>query len=197
MKKYFFIAFIPSLAYAVVRYNIFKEVPWGNLPLWVSNKAFAMTATILVAYSFCADKSKPRKEIGILGFYIAIIHAIISLIILNPSYFAKFFSADGKLNFTGELSMLAGILSFSLLLIAVYKSYPAVTEEAEVDLNSIRQLVLWGILLNLVHLSVMGLPVWLKVADWPGMLPPITLVSGIISIIFIANRFLRSKNKNE
>ena len=165
--------------------------------MWVSNKAFAMTATILVAYSFCADKSKPRKEIGILGFYIAIIHAIISLIILNPSYFAKFFSADGKLNFTGELSMLAGILSFSLLLIAVYKSYPAVTEEAEVDLNSIRQLVLWGILLNLVHLSVMGLPVWLKVADWPGMLPPITLVSGIISIIFIANRFLRSKNKNE
>ena len=193
MKKYFFIAFIPSLIYAVVRYNIFKEVPWENLPLWISNKAFAMTATILVAYSFCADKSKPRKEIGILGFYIAIIHAIISLIILNPSYFAKFFSDDGKLNFTGELSMLAGIVSFSLLLIAVYKSYPAVTEEAEVDLKFIHQLVLWGIILNIVHIVVMGFPGWLKVADWPGMLPPITLVSCVISIIFLLKRMLRAK----
>ena len=197
MKKYFFIAFIPSFVYAVVRYNIFKEVPWENLPLWISNKAFAMTATILVAYSFCAGKSKPRKEIGILGFYIAIIHAIISLIILNPSYFAKFFSDDGKLNFSGELSMLAGIISFSLLLIAVYKSYPAVTEEAEVDLKLVHQLVLWGIVLNLVHLAVMGFPGWLKVTDWPGMLPPITLVSFIISIIFLMKRLFRAKNKNE
>lgn len=197
MKKYFFIAFIPSFVYAVVRYNIFKEVPWENLPLWISNKAFAMTATILVAYSFCASKNKPRKEIGILGFYIAIIHAIISLIILNPSYFAKFFSDDGKLNFTGELSMLAGIISFSLLLIAVYKSYPAVTEEAEVDLKLVHQLVLWGIVLNLVHLAVMGVPGWLKVADWPGMLPPITLVSFVISMIFLMKRLLRAKNKNE
>ena len=186
-------AFIPSLIYSVVRYNIFKEVPWENLPLWISNKAFAMTATILIAYSFCADKSKPRKEIGILGFYIAIIHAIISFIILNPSYFSKFFAGDGKLNFIGELSMLAGIISLCFLLFATYKSYPAVTEEKEVDLKGIHQLVLWALILNLVHLGVMGYKGWIKVGDWPGMLPPITLVSFIICLFFLGKRLLRSK----
>lgn len=192
MKKYFLIAFIPSFIYAVLRYNIFKEVPWEHLPLWITNKAFAMTATILVGYSFCADKSKPRKEIGILGFYIAIIHAIISFIILKPSYFSKFFSPDGKLNFIGEVSMLAGVICLCLLLVATYKSYPTVIEESKVDLKLIHQLVLWAIVLNIIHLLFMGFSGWLKVNEWPGMLPPVSLVSLLICIYYFGKRIFRN-----
>lgn len=193
MKKYFLIAFIPSFIYAILRYNIFKEVPWENLPLWVTNKAFALTATILIGYSFCADKTKPRKEIGILGFYIAIIHSIISFIILKPAYFSKFFSLDGKLNLSGESSMLAGVICLCLLLVATYRSYPAVTEESEVDLKLIHQLVFWAILLNLIHLATMGVPGWLKIDEWPGMLPPISLLSLVISLYYLGKRILRKK----
>ena len=193
MKKYFLIAFIPSFMYAILRYNIFKEVPWENLPLWVTNKAFALTATILIGYSFCADKTKPRKEIGILGFYIAIIHSIISFIILKPAYFSKFFSLDGKLNLSGESSMLAGVICLCLLLVATYRSYPAVTEESEVDLKLIHQFVFWAILLNLIHLLTMGVPTWLKIDEWPGMLPPISLLSLVISLYYLGKRILRKK----
>lgn len=195
MKKYFLSAFIPSFIYAVVRYNIFKEVPWEHLPLWITNKALAMTATILIGYAFCAPKSKPCKEIGILGFYIAIIHSIISFIILNPSYFAKFFADDGKLNFSGELSILAGVLSLSLLLFAAYSSYPAFSNESEINLKLIHKLVFWALGLNLIHLLAMGLKGWIKIADWPGYLPPITLLSFIITFIYLSKRILKGKNK--
>ena len=193
LKKYFLSAFIPSFIYAIVRYNIFKEVPWENLPLWITNKAFAMTATILIGYAFCAHKSKPCKDIGILGFYIAIIHSIISFIILKPAYFAKFFADDGKLNFIGETSILAGVLCLSLLLFATYRSYPAVIEESEVDLKLIHRLVFWAMFLNLIHLFVMGYSGWLKVTEWPGMLPPITLISFIITLLYLAIRLFKRK----
>lgn len=191
MKKYFLTAFIPSFIYAVLRYNIFKEVPWEHLPLWVSNKAIAMTATILIGYAFCAHKSKPCKDIGIMGFYLAIIHSIISFIILNPSYFPKFFLNDGKLNFIGETSILAGVLCLSLLLFATYRSYPAVVQDSEVDLKLIRRLVFWAMVLNLIHLCVMGYSGWIKVNEWPALLPPITLLSFIITLIYIGRRLFK------
>src|ERR1041385_4217428 len=37
------------LAYAVVRYHLFKGVPWEHLPLYTVNKALAMASTALAA----------------------------------------------------------------------------------------------------------------------------------------------------
>jgi len=38
-----------TLSYSIVRYNIFKDVPWTDLPLYVVNKAISFAANIYVA----------------------------------------------------------------------------------------------------------------------------------------------------
>lgn len=195
MKKYFYIAFLPSLAYAILRYNIFKEVPWKNLPLWVTNKAFALTALILIGYSFCAPRTKPKKEIGLLGFFVALIHVILSLILLSPAYYEKFYEADGKMVLIGEIAILVGVLSFAFLFLAAYQSFPRLRDKTECNLRLIHQLVLGSLLLNLVHVFVMGYKGWINMSSWPGMIPPITLVSFILCVLFLGRRYLMKYNR--
>ena len=190
MKKYFITAFIPSLLYAIIRYNIFKEVPWKNLPLWVTNKAFAMTATILIGYSFCAAKSKPRKQIGLLGFYIAIIHCLLSLTLLYPSYYEKFFDSLGQYNLIGGISILSGVLSLGFLGLAAFNSFPSLLNKVECDLRLIHKLVAAGIVLNIFHLTFMGFSGWITWTAWPGKLPSISLVSFIFCVLFLGRRYL-------
>ena len=193
VRKYFLIAFIPSFIYAVVRYNILKEVPWSQTPLWVTNKALAMTATILIGMAFCMPKSKPRKKIGILGFYISVIHAMMSFALLNPANYAKFFAADGRYNLTGGLVLLTGILSTAFLIWALYHSFPQLHNAFHVRLDIIHKLVLLALFFNLAHLVAMGVQGWVKPSSW-GIMPPVSIVSAVLCFYFISLRLLRKNS---
>ena len=46
------IVFGLCLVYAFVRYNIVRSVPFDNFPLYIANKAVALSATILIGLSF-------------------------------------------------------------------------------------------------------------------------------------------------
>ena len=194
VKKYFFIAFIPSFIYAVVRYNIFQEVPWSQTPLWVTNKAFAMTATFLIGLSFSLPATKPRKEIGLLGFYAALIHMVMSAILLSPAYYSKFYQINGQFTLTGELTMLAGVISLAALLLATFFSFPQLNSNNKINLTFIHKAVLLALFFNLVHLTVMGASGWLDFSQWPGYLPPITLIAAIATFIYISKRLLRKSS---
>jgi hypothetical protein len=194
VKKYFFIIFIPSLIYAVVRYNVFQEVPWSQAPLWVSNKAFAITATFLIGLSFCLPSTKPRKEIGLLGFYIALIHMVMSAILLSPSYYSKFYQINGQFTLSGGLSILAGVISLAALLLATFFSFPQLSSNEKVNLAFIHKAVLLALFFNLIHLTVMGATGWLNFSHWPGYLPPITLIAAIACFFYISKRLLRKSS---
>jgi hypothetical protein len=194
VKKYFFITFIPSFLYAVVRYNIFQEVSWSQTPLWVSNKAFAMTATLLIGLSFSLPSTRPRKEIGLLGFYIALIHMVMSAILLSPSYYSAFYQTNGQFTLGGELTILAGVLSLSALLLATFFSFPQLSSNEKVNLSFIHKAVLLGLFFNLIHLIVMGASGWFNFSHWPGYLPPITLVGAIACFFYMSKRLLRKSS---
>ncbi len=187
-----------SLLYAILRYNVFNGVEWIHLPLYIVNKAVGLSAVVLLSSSYLVGKwikvweGDPTKRLvlikflGLAGFAVAGLHIIMSLILLNPAYFAKFFG-DGKLNLTGELAMLFGALSILFLVSPAISSLPNMKEE--LGLRRWKRSQRTGYIalqLNSLHLLAMGWKGWIDVTTWPGGMPPLTLVAfrfGILPVI--------------
>ena len=45
------------------------------------------------------------KFCGLVGFFLAGIHALLSLSLLSPAYYGKYFDPDGRLDLEGELAL--------------------------------------------------------------------------------------------
>ena len=134
--KWFGAVFGFSLGYAVLRYHIAGDVPWSDFPLFILNKATSLAAVILVACSYLVGKfikwhnDDPVirlvvvKFCGLSGFFLAGMHAFFSLCILRPAYLAKYFDADGRLNFVGEFGMAVGVVALFLLMSPAITTLP-------------------------------------------------------------------------
>ena len=172
-------AFIISLLYAVIRYNIFKDVPWIDLPLYVFNKALSFTAIILFGV-FQYIKSRPGYEKGNhikeYAVIMAVLHVIISIIIISPVYFEKFYSGQ-HLNLTGGLTLLFGVLAFGVMLLL---SSNYILKENMSNPNYLNSAVYLFFIITAGHIFVMGYEGWLIPGSWPGRLPPISLLSFIV-----------------
>ncbi len=197
------VVFLLVFAYAVIRYNVIKGVGVESIPLYISNKAIAVASVILIGISyligpfarFWPKKFAPslylRKYFGLVGFGFAALHSIISLILFSPAYYAKFFSADGKLNFTGELSMLFGVIALFIFSIVAITSIPSV--ESSVDKKKwlvVQRLGYAAFAFVMLHVLVMGLEGWLKPETWPGGLLPMSLIAFIVIALTLLIRIL-------
>ena len=196
MKKYFgvsLIIFLAVFAYAVIRYNIIKGTPWVELPLFISNKAISLSAVVFIALSYTLGSLARfwpktfiptldlRKFFGLLGFGLAALLGLVSLLIFTPAYYPKFFLTSGKLNFIGELSILFGVLAFFVLTLVAISSIPSIAKS--IDLQrwlAVQRLGYFGLVLVFFHVFTMGFEGWLKPAGWPGGLLPISLVAAIV-----------------
>ena len=94
---------LSSLGYAILRYNIVRNVPVESIPLYISNKAIALSTVILIGLSFLLGPLARfwpkqfvphlylRKSLGLTGFTLAALHAIVSLLLflrlIIPDYF--------------------------------------------------------------------------------------------------------------
>jgi DMSO/TMAO reductase YedYZ heme-binding membrane subunit len=193
-----------ALAYAVVRYHIASGVSWSHFPLFIMNKAVSLAATVLVACSYLIGKvvrwynDEPGRKLvvvkfcGLIGFSLAALHAIASLCLLTPAYFAKYFSADGRLNVEGELGLVVGLLALWALSLPAITTLPMMPKA----LGSVR----WKrsqrmgyVCLSLVaaHVVVLGLRGWLSPQTWPWMLPPISLVAAVAAVVPLVIRRAR------
>lgn len=183
-----------GMSYAVVRYNVFKGVEWTHLPLYITNKAFALSAVVLIALSYCVGKAVPVrqepkesrialvKHLGLIGFSLASMHGILSLTLLSPAYYEKFFLDSGRLTLLGELSLLFGVLSLWCLTIPAITSLPFMDDHLGRERWLRMQRMGYAALaLNGGHLLAMGAGGWIDVGSWPGGLPPITLLGFIVS----------------
>ncbi len=187
------IVFFITLSYAIIRYNVIKGVAAQHIPLFISNKAIALAAVILIALSYdfgpfarvwprvFVPELATRKFFGLLGFGFAAAHVLMSLLLFNPTYYPKFFTEVGELNLTGELSMLFGIVAFLIFSAVAITSLPSVEKSIEKrNWQALQRLGYLAFFLVMVHVLVMGLEGWLKPAGWPGGLLPISLVAFII-----------------
>lgn len=193
------IVLVVSYIYGILRYNIFDGVNWSYLPLYVSNKAISFSAIVFIALScslgtltrhwplIFSSLLNQRKYFGLLGFGLAVVHSVISLLIFNPEYYAKFFSQNGQLTLSGELSMFFGVFAFFVFGVMAITSFPGVA--GSIDRKTwirIQKYGPFGLFLTLIHLVMMGYESWLNPILWPARLLPISLVSAIVVGIAIS-----------
>lgn len=195
--KWFFTLtiFIFYFIYAIVRYNVFKGVPYSEIPMYILNKAVSWTALSLISLSYLlstlnklnvkisVETLAERKFFGVGGFFLAAIHVLISIIYLNPTFYSKFYSENGVLNTLTQLSLLFGIVTFVLLSIPLFNTLAPQHEKYSKKWRQFQNIGYLALFTVLLHLGFMGFAGWFDASHWPGKMPPITLLSAIIAFL--------------
>ena len=164
------------LAYAVLRYHLVKSVPWEHFPLYTTNKVFAVVGLAGLVGSRLATGRERRQRYGFAGLWCTTVHVLMSLLLMTPNYFGKFYSKSGQFTWQTELSMAAGVLGVGFLLwllIATLKT------ETQKQTSLVPCLARWTLLATALHLVFMGGAGWLNRDDWTAAkgLPAITLLA--------------------
>lgn len=199
----FLVVFGLSFLYAIVRYNLVRNVPLDNIPLFIANKAIALSATVLIGLSFLLgplarfwpNQFSPhlylRKHLGVLGFGVAALHSLMSLVLLNSAYYPKFFSAGGRLNLIGETSMLFGILAFLIFAAVSITSLLPLEKHMHPDQwKFIQRMGYLAYVFVLAHVAIMGFQGWFKSESWQFGLASISLISALFIIFVLLMRTL-------
>jgi DMSO/TMAO reductase YedYZ heme-binding membrane subunit len=194
-------ALVFGIAYAVVRYHIVGSVPWKDFPFFILNKGISLSAFVLLALNFGLGPLNnlgvkvsdgwlnARKALGMTGFLLVLIHALMSFMLFSPTVYGKFFEADGTLTLLAGLSMLAGVLAF-VVLWGYNMSFQTFLREDKAFIQFItsRKFMLFALLLGAAHVFFMGYEGWLNPDDWHGGLPPVSLVAfAVFAINYLAN----------
>lgn len=162
-----------------------------------------MSATILIGLSFLLGPLTRfwpkqfiphlplRKHLGVFGFGIAAVHAVMSLILLRPAYYPRFFAENGQLNFIGETSMLFGVLAFLIFAAITLTSLPGVEKQMDaVRWKFIQRLGYIAYVFVLVHVAIMGFRGWFRSESWQYGLASISLISALFIIFVLVMRVL-------
>lgn len=194
-----------SIGYAILRYHIAGPVPWKDLPFYTLNKGIALSAFILLTFNFSfgplnnlgvnvpTGMLNARKALGMTGFLLVLIHALISFMLFKPSVYANFFLQNNSLSLFAGLSMLGGIIAF-VILWGYNLSFQTHLREDKIFIQFItsRNFLLTAMLFSLIHLFFMGFKGWLAPSSWHGGLPPISLIGFVFFVLgYIINLFGR------
>ena len=186
------IVILLSVLYAVMRYHILGPVPWKDFPFYVLNKGISLSAFILLTLNFSLGPLKnlgarvpqgwlnARKALGMTGFLLVLLHAMIAFLLFKPTVYGKFFEENGTLTLMAGLSMLAGVIGF-VILWAYNLSFQTFLREDKAFIKFItsRNFLLIALFFGVLHIFFMGYQGWGQPATWHGGLPPITLVAFI------------------
>jgi len=194
--KWFAVVFGASLAYAVLRYHLAGDVPWRHFPLFILNKATSLAAVIFVACSYLIgkvirwhDHDKALRLVvikfsGLMGFFLAGVHALFSFCLLSPAYYGKFFDEAGRLNLQAEIAMSVGVVALFFLLSPAVTTLPMMPKA----IGGVR----WkrsqnggyaALALVVVHLVAMGFKGWLAPQGWHGGIPPVSLIAVLVALV--------------
>jgi DMSO/TMAO reductase YedYZ heme-binding membrane subunit len=163
------IVFLVSIAYTILRYHIVGNTPWNQFPVYILNKGLALTGFILLGINFSLgplsnigagiDEKwlRIRPSLGISSFLFIFIHLFLSLILLNPANYQKFFLENGSFTTHGGLSMLGGVIAFLILWIYTV-SFQTFLREDKVFIKFItsRKVILIAMIFTAAHIFFMG-----------------------------------------
>lgn len=185
-----------SISYTILRYHIVGITAWSQFPVYILNKGLSLTGFILLAINFSLGPLNNigagigdrwlsiRPSLGVSSFLLIFTHLFLSLILLNPANYQKFFLENGALTTNGGLSMLAGVIAFITLWIYTISFQTFLKEDkAFIKFITSRKVILIAMVFTAAHFFFMGYQGWLTPQKWPGGLPPITLISFVIFIV--------------
>jgi hypothetical protein len=181
------IAILFGLIYATVRYSIFKGVPWSQWPVYICNKGLAMGASIGIVWILARRFRGVRCDDDLDGWTTACMaaHTVLSLAILNPAYYTKYF--DGP-TFTvaAGTSWLLGTLAAGWLFLRLRRCEAGLMGNAGA-------LGVIGVLAG-THAALLGYASWFEPLTWHGRMPPPTLIAfalGLAALWLSLSRRLR------
>lgn len=188
--------FLIIFAYAFVRYNLLKAVDLQYVPMYVTNKVLALSAVVFIAMSYVlgplrvfdkklfTSKLVYRRCLGQIGYGCAVIHTMISMMLLTPYYYPGLYAA-GRFTFFGQLHLLSGVLSMVIFTIVAVSSLPGIMQSIQSDLwHRIQRSGYIAFAFVLVHVYTLGVGGWADKTTWPGGLLPISLIAFNI-ILFV------------
>jgi hypothetical protein len=195
-----------SVGYAILRYHIVGPVLWKDFPFFILNKGISLGAFILLTFNFSFGPLSnlgvkvpdgwlnARKALGMSGFLLVLIHALMSFMLFSPKVYGKLFEGNGTLTLLAGLSMLGGVLAF-VVLWGYNLSFQSHLREDKSFIRFItsRKFLLAAMMLGAAHLFFMGFKGWLNPSGWHGGLPPISLVSFAFFVIGYAANLLGRK----
>ena len=197
----------PCLLYAIIRYNVFKGVAWTHLPLYIVNKSAAIAGVILIALAYVVGKlfggpagSEPvrakAKFLGLAGFAMITVHVLMSMVLLSPANYEKFFEATGKLNLTGELTFLFGVLAYGCLLFPAITTLPHMYDALGMERwLQAQHMGYFTLALACGHTLAMGFKGWIDVSTWPGSMPPITLLGFLVALAAVGVKLVATSRR--
>jgi DMSO/TMAO reductase YedYZ heme-binding membrane subunit len=183
------LVFLTVLAYAIVRYVIVGPVAPSQVPVFIVNKALAVTAIVLVALALAvgplvrmrvvdAGWMTARKAFGVHGFAIAALHTVLTIATLTPVRYIKLHDANGLLTLEGGLVVLGGVLAIALLILPAITSASIIRKSMSADAwQRAQRLGLAALAIGFLHVAVLGWRSWLVPHTWPGGLPPLTSIA--------------------
>ncbi len=199
------VTLVLSIGYAVLRYHIVGPVPWKDFPFFILNKGLCLAAFILLTMNFAIGPLNnlgvsvsngwlnARKAMGMSGFLLVMLHALMSFLLFSPAVYGKFFDDNGSLTLLASLSMLGGVSAF-VVLWGYNMTFQTFLREDKAFIKFItsRNFMLFALLLGAAHLFFMGYEGWAKPVDWHGGLPPVSLVAfSFFTVGYVINLFGR------
>ena len=199
------VTLVLSIGYAVLRYHIVGPVPWKDFPFFILNKGLCLAAFILLTMNFAIGPLNnlgfsvsngwlnARKAMGMSGFLLVMLHALMSFLLFSPAVYGKFFDDNGSLTLLASLSMLGGVSAF-VVLWSYNMTFQTFLREDKAFIKFItsRKFMLFALLLGAAHLFFMGYEGWAKPVDWHGGLPPVSLVAfSFFTVGYVINLFGR------
>jgi len=179
-------AFTISLIYAVLRYNVFGNVPWEEFPLYITNKAFSLTIVLIFLFTIKDNlNSKDRKTFFNTAFFLSILHVFISFRLLGPEHYSKFYS-ENELNLVGYFTLFFGISALiGILVLRSDNLLPTENGKLTIPKKLKNVIVIMIPIFILGHLFSMGISGWLEPQNWHGFMIPISLVGFFVVLIYL------------
>ena len=192
--KWVGVIFSVCLIYSFIRYITLGPEDMSQLPLYVMNKALSWAGLATIGLSRLLGHAAARKQAGLIGALMIGLHVVMSMLILKPEYLDKFFDPMNgmKLTGAGEASMLAGVLGLGFLAWLLWAT--AAQANGSSDSNGNGSLLPWVgravLICGALHVALMGGDIWFAPEKWAnyGHLPPITLLSFVTAVVFLALR---------
>lgn len=170
-----------STAYATIRYNLLQGTPWVDWPTLVLNKALGFSSLLLLVIAVLRlrspRQSSPSQALQAAGV-LAALHVLLSLVLLTPAYYDKFFR-EGKFTAAAAWSMLLGSVAAVVMVTGAKRS------EGQDPKRRILKLALLALVVGL-HALLQASAAWFEPSRWPGAMPPITLLSFLASLAAVA-----------
>ncbi|MBI3051765.1 ferric reductase-like transmembrane domain-containing protein [Candidatus Woesearchaeota archaeon] len=171
--------------------------------LFIVNKAVASAAVFLIGSSyvlgplahfwpkFWVPKLSARKYLGLLGFAIASLHMVLSLVMLSPAYYPKLFDASGKLTGAGEISLLSAAFAMVLFSVVAVTSLPDVERSMKRSSWEIVQRIGYiAFFLVAAHVYIIKWHGWFEESNWMNGLPPGSLIVFLFIVFVFVLRLL-------